>query len=188
MTRPVEDWARRAAQLPAVLVHATPDAVRTGADVLAESTRTSLRTASGGDLRLSRVRSGKGARVDVDVKLRGAGADAQARVVPIGPVSLLEGTRRHTEPFGYSGTTGAGGRRRYATEGQALAGGGIARRKRAARRGFLWIPGVGFRLYAKHPGTRGRSVMGPAMHTHGDEAGRAGAEVFTEAVRRHLAG
>jgi hypothetical protein len=187
MTLPVAEWARRAATLPAALVEATPRAVLAGAAPLERDARENLRRASGGDLRLSRVRSGKGARVDVKVTTQGSGSGTRALVLPVGPVSLVEGdTRRHREPFSYAGTTGAGGRRRYATAGQRTATGGIARRRRAARRGFLYIPGVGVRAYVNHPGTSGKHPVANAMRTGAGSAGRAGAAVFARTIAEHL--
>jgi hypothetical protein len=189
VTLPVADWARRAATLPAALVEATPRAVRAGAAPLEQEARENLRRASDGDLRLSRVRSGKGARVDVKVATQGSGSGTRALVLPVGPVSLLEGnTRRHVEPFGYSGTAGAGGRRRYATAGQTLAGGGAARRKRARGGRLLAIPGIGVRTHVNHPGTSGKHPVTAAMRTAGGHAGRAGAAVFAAAIADHLTG
>jgi hypothetical protein len=98
------------------------------------------------------------------------------------------GTRAHREPFGYSGVTGSGGRRRYATRGQVMASGEIASRKRASRRRFLFIPGVGFRTRVQHPGTQGSQPVGRAMGMAGREAGAAGVAVFRRAIRDHLGG
>ena len=176
MTVPLQDWARRAATLPAVIVETTPRAVRAGARPLEEQARQNLRTASGGDLRLSRVRSGKGARVDVKVTLQGSGSGARALVLPVGPVSLVEGdTRAHREPFQYLAER-TGGRRSYS----------MARRRGAVRRGFLYIPGVGIRAHVRHPGTRGRHPVGRAMQMAGRKAGQVGAETFARAVREHM--
>lgn len=189
MTQTVQDWAARAATLPAALVEATPRAVRTGGRILEDATVAALTVATGGDLRLSRVRSGRngGQPVKINLRVTGSGSGTRALVVPTGPVMLIEGdTRAHREPFGYAGTTGAGGRRRYATEGQELAGGGTARRRRAGRRGFLYIPGVGFRTGVNHPGTTGRRPVRNAFRAHAREAGRAGALVFATAARNHL--
>lgn len=183
----VGEWADRAATLPAALVRATPPAVEISAGVLETAARAALLTASGGDGRLSRVRSGKGAKVDVRVSVRGTGSSAQGVVSPVGPVSLLESdTRPHRQPFGYSGTGGSGGRRRYATAGQQLAGGGTARRRRASRAGFIYVPGLGTFAGVKHPGTSGKRPMGRAFDTHHAEAGIAGLNVFTAAMASHL--
>ena len=187
MTTPLE-WAARAAALPAVLVQTTPRAVRAGVEPLEDRARANLRRVSGGDMKLSRVRSGQGARVDVKVVLAGSGSSARASVLPVGPVSLVEGdTRRHVEPFTYSGAAGSGGRRRYATQGEELAGGGRARRRRARPRGgVLVIPGVGVRTHVNHPGTRGQEPVRSAMREAGGAAGRAGAAVFVRAIADHL--
>lgn len=183
MTQPLQDWARRAATLPAVIVQTTPRAVRAGAEPLEDRARANLRGASGGDLRLSRVRSGRGARVDVKISLQGSGSGTRALVLPVGPVSLVENdTRAHRIPFQY----GTG--RRYATAGQQLARGGIARRRRAQRTGVVVIPGVGVRAWVRHRGTTGQHPVGRAMQMAGRQAGQAGAEVFARAVRDHMSG
>jgi hypothetical protein len=125
---------------------------------------------------LSRVRSGKGARVDVDVKLQGSGSGARALVLPVGPVSLVEGdTRAHQQPFRYLAER-TGGQRSYS----------MARRRKAVRQRVMVIPGIGVRTHVKHPGTRGQHPLGRAMQMAGREAGQAGAEVFAAAIRQHL--
>lgn len=190
MTVTVAEWAQRAATLPAALVEATPRAVKTGGALLEEAARVNLLAATGGDMRLSRVRSGKGASVKLELKLLGSGSRSRAVVNPTGPVMLIEDrTKPHREPFRYSGASGSGGRRRYATAGEQLAGGGTARRKRArgrSGRGLLYIPGVGFRQFANHGGTRGKRPVRNAFRDHADEAGRAGLLVFATATRNHL--
>jgi hypothetical protein len=176
VTLPVSDWARRAATLPAVLVEATPRAVLAGAEPLEQQARTNLRTATGGDLRLSRVRSGKGARVDVKVTTQGSGSGTRALVLPVGPVSLVEGnTRSHREPFQYLAQR-TGGARSYS----------MKRRRRAVRTGIISIPGVGIRTRVHHPGTVGKQPVGRAMDTAGRTAGRAGAAVFARVIADHL--
>jgi hypothetical protein len=178
MTQPLQDWARRAATLPAVIVQTTPRAVHAGAEQLEMQARTNLRSASGGDQRLSRVRSGKGARVDVQIRVRGSGSGAQALVLPTGPVSLVENdTRAHVQPFRYVAER-TGGRRTYS----------MARRRRAQRSPVMVIPGIGVRTHVRHPGTRGQHPVARAMQMAGREAGQAGAEVFARAVRDHMSG
>jgi hypothetical protein len=185
-----EQLAARLAELPAALVEATPRAVRAGGDVLETQVRTNVVSATGGDSRLSRVRSGKGGRIDVDVDVVGAGSRASARITPTGPIMLVEeDTAKHRQPFVYAGVTGEGGRRRYATGGEQLSDRGNfaglrATRGRAGRRGFLFIPGVGFRSRAQHPGTRGKHPVRDAFTQSGDDAGRAGALVFQQTVRK----
>jgi hypothetical protein len=187
VTMPVSVWARRAATLPAALVQATPRAVRAGGVVLEDQAERNLRTATGGDLRLSRVRSGKGARVGVQVRVVGAGSRSTAVVTPTGPVSLVEeDTRRHVEPFTYAGTTGAGGRRRYATRGQRMASGDVASRRRARRAGVIYVPGYGPRTRVQHPGTRGKHPVRDAFREAAGSAGRAGGRVFADAIADHL--
>jgi hypothetical protein len=73
--------------------------------------------------------------------------------------------------------------------GEQLAGGGVSRRrKRAGRARAMNIPGVGWRMRAKHPGTKGKEPVRTAFRQSGDEAGRAGSLVFQRAIREHLAG
>lgn len=176
MTLPIQEWAQRAATLPAVLVQTTPRAVRAGATPLADRARVNLRAASGGDLRLSRVRSGKGARVDVDIKLQGSGSGARALVLPVGPVSLVENdTRAHVQPFRYLSER-TGGQRSYS----------MNRRRKAVRSRVMVIPGIGVRTRVRHPGTRGGHPVGRAMQMAGRAAGQAGADVFARAIREHL--
>lgn len=166
---PVEDFARRLALLPGVVVDITPEAVRTAAEVLEPVARENVARAAGGDSKLSRVRSGRGAVVGVELRVRGAGSRAQAVVVPKGPVLLIEDdTKAHTEPFQYSANYSMG------------------RRRKASRRGFLFIPGVGFRARARHPGTQGKRPIQKAFETHADDAGEAGLDVFTDAISKHL--
>jgi hypothetical protein len=171
----VESWALRAARLPAALVEATPDAVRSSAEVLERRARVNLLAVTGGDLRLSGAVSlrgrragtgGAGRKVDVQVRLVGAGRRAEAHVTPVGPVSLVEApTRRHRIPRQIQRVS----------------------RRSVERRG-VFIPGVGFRAHVNHPGTRGRRPVSRAMQTHSDEAGREGLAVFAAAVERHMRG
>lgn len=171
---PVDSWARRAARLPAVLVEATPDAVQAGGEVLERRARANLLAVTGGDLRLSGAVSlkgrrtgtgGAGRKVDVQVKLSGAGRRAEARVTPVGPVSLIEApTRRHRIP------------RLIARQSRR-----VVQRRRA-----VLIPGIGYRAHVMHPGTRGKRPVARAMQTASDEAGREGLQVFAAAVERHM--
>jgi hypothetical protein len=171
----VESWALRAARLPAALVEATPDAVRSGAEVLERRARTNLLAVTGGDLRLSGAVSlrgrragtgGGGRKLDVQVKVRGTGRQATAHVTPVGPVSLVEApTRRHRIP------------RQIARQS-----------RRVVQRRGVFIPGIGFRAHVNHPGTRGKRPVSRAMQTHADEAGREGLAVFAAAVERHMKG
>jgi hypothetical protein len=176
MTLPVSEWAQRAATLPAVLVETTPRAVRAGATPLENRARDNLRRVSGGDLKLSRVRSGKGARVDVKMRLVGSGSRTQALVLPVGPVSLVEGdTRPHRQPFQYLAQR-TGGARSYS----------MRTRRKARRSPVMRIPGIGVRTHVRHPGTQGRHPVARAMREAGGEAGAAGAAVFARAIREHL--
>jgi hypothetical protein len=178
VTQTVQDWADRAATLPAALVDATPRAVLAGSRVLDAAVRANVAQATGGDMRLSRVRSGKGARVDTVVRLVGSGSRAQARVVPVGPIMLVEkDTRRHLQPFRYVAER-TGGKRSYS----------MARRRKASRSPIMNIPGVGWRRRVDHPGTKGKEPVHRAFRQSGDDAGRAGVIVFQRAAREHLRG
>lgn len=176
MADTLQGWADRAGQVPAVIVRATPGAVQAGAQVLEQQARANLLSASGGDLNLSRVRSGKGAHVDVQVRTRGAGQDATAMVLPVGPVSLLEkDTRGHRQPFQYVAAR-TGGKRDYS----------MNRRRKAVRAPFQYVPGLGIFQHIKHPGTRGKRPVGRAFDQAADQAGQAGAQAFADAVTRHM--
>ena len=178
MTQTVTEWAARAATLPAALVEATPRAVRAGADVLEAQARANVARATGGDMRLSRVRSGKGATIALRVRMVGSGSRTRAEVVPTGPIMMVEqGTRRHASPR-QSLSARTGGKRSYS----------MARRRSASRRGFLYMPGIGFRANANHPGTKGKQPVHKAFQASADVAGRAGSMVFQRAIREHLAG
>ena len=177
----VDRLATRLATLPAALVEATPRAVLAGGNVLAQRVTANVARATGGDMRLSRVRSGKGAAIRVETDTDGAGSRTRATVTPTGPIMLVEeDTSPHRSPFSY------GGGRRYAMAGEQLAGGGTARRRRAGRAGFLFIPGIGFRASARHPGTTGKHPVRNAFTEAGDDAGRVGVLEFQRAVQRHL--
>lgn len=176
MTQTVQEWAARAATLPAALVDATPRAVTESARVLDRQVTTNLRADTGGDMRLSRVRSGKGAQITTRVRTVGSGSRTRAQVVPGGPIMLIEGdTAKHKLPR-QTLAQRTGGTRSYS----------MARRRKAARVGYLNIPGIGFRMSANHPGTTGKRPVRRAFQTAGDDAGRAGVLVFQAAVRAHL--
>jgi len=165
---PLGDWARRVALLPAALVEATPRATRAGAEVLETAARGKLLAATGGDMRLSRVRSGKGARVNLSVRDEGAGSRARSVVVPTGPVMLVEAkTKAHMQPFVYTYN------RRV--------------KSRGGRR-LMHIPGIGVFARVKHPGTKGKEPIAKAFRESADDAGAAGVAVFATAARRHLGG
>jgi hypothetical protein len=178
VTQTVSDWAQRAATLPAALVDATPRAVRVSADVLEDAARANVARATGGDMRLSRVRSGKGATVALRVRTVGSGSRTRAEVVPTGPIMLVEAdTRRHVQPFAYVSER-TGGRRSYS----------MARRRKASRSPIMNIPGVGWRRKVNHPGTKGKQPIHRAFQAAGDDAGKAGLLVFQKATRDHLRG
>jgi hypothetical protein len=170
----VDEFARRAARLPAVLSYATPAATEAGARVLEAQARANLTAATGGDRRLSGVssmssRRGRGGssnrEVDVTVKVEGAGRGARALVVPRGPVSLIEKpTRPHKIPHTFA----------------------IVARRNVARRA-VHVPGVGVFASVKHPGTRGKRPVTRAFTSHHRQAGGAGLAVFSSIVTEYLA-
>lgn len=167
MANELDAWARRAATLPAVLVNTTAEATRAGAEVLEAGARRNLLAATGGDMRLSRVRSGRGAKVNLSVKSEGAGSRARAVVVPTGPVMLVEArTKPHRQPFAYTYN------RRVMKRGQRP----------------IRIPGRGIFARVDHPGTRGKQPIARAFGQTADDAGSAGLAVFAQAARRHLTG
>jgi len=171
VTNELDSWARRAALLPAALVDATPEAVRSSAEVLEQAARVNLSVATGGDLRLSRVRSGKGAHINLSVAVRGAGRSAEGVVVPTGPIMLVEqATKRHAIPFVYTYN------------------------RRVKKRGntkVIRIPGgvgTGYATRIVHPGTAGKRPVARAFEQAHEQAGVAGVAVFAAATRRHMGG
>jgi hypothetical protein len=161
-------------------------------EVLEEAARANVLRATGGDARLSGARSisarraggnTAGTAIRLELKVVGAGKRAQGVVVPRGPIMLVEGpTVAHRIPFRH------GQGRRYAMQGEQLAGGGIARRRRANRRPGVFVPGRGFYRSVKHPGTQGKRPVRRAFQSHAAEAGSVGLLVFSTAARRHITG
>jgi hypothetical protein len=62
----------------------------------------------------------------------------------------------------------------------------MARRRKAKRKGFIWIPGVGARQSVNHPGTKGKRPITKAFDSEADAAGDRGLDVFARAIRAHL--
>lgn len=178
MPQTLDQFAARAATLPGRLVEATPGAVRASGAVFEAAARSNIAAATGGDMRLSRVRSGRGAAISVELRVVGAGRTAAAHVVPQGPIMLIERpTSAHREPFRYVSQR-TGGRKSYS----------MARRRKARRADVLYMPGIGFRRSANHPGTKGKQPVHRAFLTSRDEAARAGVTAYAAAVRNHLGG
>lgn len=175
MTLTVQQWAGKARLLPGALVDATPPAVLAGARVLEAQAVVNVAAATGGDSRLSRVRSGKGAAIRVQTRTRGSGSSTQAEVVPTGPIMLVE---RPTKPHGSPRQLLATTRRR---PGRGGIGGG-----RLNRSNVISIPGRGVYRRVRHPGTAGKYPVARAFDTAADDAGRAGAQVFVTAIRNTL--
>lgn len=167
MVNELEAWAQRAQNVPAALVFATPQAVRASAEVLEAEARLTIAEATGGDSRLSRVRSGKGARINLTVGVKGAGRSAQGVVTPTGPIMLIETkTKPHRQPFVYT------------------------LNRRVKKRGTkpIHIPGVGVFARVNHPGTKGKRPVARAFERAHREAGVAGVAVFAQTARRTLGG
>lgn len=166
MAQTVDAFAARAATLPRALVEATPGAVRDGGQVLERAVRSGVAAATGGDSRLSRVRSGKGAAIRVDLQITGSGSRSEAHVVPRGPIMLVElPTKAHRMPFVYTYN------RRV-------------RKRRAS------VVAFGGQVYGRvrHPGTAGKYPVRKAFESSGAAAGRAGVELFARAAASHLSG
>ena len=56
----------------------------------------------------------------------------------------------------------------------------------AVRRGVIVVPGRGVFARVTHPGTTGKHPVSDAFREAAKPAGRAGAAVFTDAVRAHM--
>ena len=105
--------------------------------------QTAARMAAGADMRLSGM---KGRKLDVGYQSHGTKATVFAR----GPWGLTEfGAGPHI----ISSRRGGGSRRSRSTRLSAF-GPSIGRGGRV--RGAINIPGIGWRLYARHPGTKGK--------------------------------
>lgn len=166
MPQTLDQFAARAATLPGRLVEATPRAVRASGAVLEAAARSNIAAVTGGDMRLSRVNGGRGSSIGLDLRIDGAGGSASAHVIPSGPIMLVEeNTRPHRSP-------------------KTLR----QKRRRNKRVGFLYMPGIGFRQSANHPGTRGKHPVRNAFQSAHTDAARAGVLVFAAATRNHLGG
>jgi hypothetical protein len=83
---------------------------------------------------------------------------------------IEDDTKAHVQPFQYGGN--------YS----------MSRRRKAVRRGFLFIPGVGIRSRTRHPGTKGKQPIRKAWEANSERAGDAGLDVFADAITKHLGG
>jgi len=131
MTRDVShlasDLRRRVDKIDHDIQASVRDSVRLAAKAAKDQQLDEMRADAGGDLRLSRVRSGKGAAIGARYDLIGSGSATTATVKATGPVPLIANPiKAHRIPK-------AGARR---------------------RRKMLAIPGVGVRASVDHPGVR----------------------------------
>jgi len=124
------DLTRRLDKIEQAIEQSAHSSMRQAAVVAKDAQLEQMRTDAGGDLRLSRVRSGKGAAIGARYNLSGVGTTTTAEVSATGPLPLL------TNPMPPHRIPKTGGRRRKP----------------------LVIPGVGVRASAEHPGTKGKDT------------------------------
>lgn len=121
------DLRRRVDKIGDAIDRSVRDTVRAAAIAAKDAQLQAMREDAGGDLRLSRVRSGKGAKIGARYDLAGQGRHSTATVRAIGPVPLIANPiKAHTIPR--------------------------ARGRRSRKR--LSIPGIGVRMSVDHPGVR----------------------------------
>jgi hypothetical protein len=126
------DLTKRVTRIDKAINDSIRDTVRAAAIAAKDAQLDEMRGDTGGDLILSRVRSGKGARIGTRYDLTGTGKNTLATIRATGPVPLVANpTKPHPIP-----KVGP----------------------RARRRKRLAIPGVGVRMNANHPGTRGKDT------------------------------
>jgi hypothetical protein len=105
------------------------DTLKAAAQAAKEAQLETMTGDAGGDLRLSRVRSGRGAKIGASYSVRQTGDKFTAEVKATGPLPLLANPiPAHAMP------------------------------KKGRRRKVLAIPGVGVRASAQHPGTKGKDT------------------------------
>lgn len=143
VSRSPQEFAGKMHKAADNLKRALPPAIDKEALATKKYMEQAARMAAGGDARLSGM---KGRKLDVGYKTHGLSAVVFAR----GPWGLTEfGARPHI----ISSRRGGGSRRSRGTRLSA-AGPSIGRGGRV--RGAINIPGIGWRLYARHPGTKGK--------------------------------
>lgn len=128
MPKTPDQWAVQAGGFAGKLQDAQRRAVGASALHVKKVVGASIAGAVGGDMRMSGVGK-KGAKVGVRYDVLGF-ANPTARVYATGPLHLVE---RSTKPHRIPKERGA-----------------------RARKRFVVIPGVGVRMWATHPGTRGK--------------------------------
>jgi hypothetical protein len=124
------DLKRRVDKIETAIDRSARESVRLAAQTAKSIQLDVMKADAGGDLKLSRVRSGKGAAIGARYDLRGMGRESTAEVKATGPVPLIANpSKPHPIP-----------------------------RKNARRRKVLNIPGIGVRASAQHPGTKGKDT------------------------------
>lgn len=136
MVKPISqmprDLIRRVDKIDRDIQASVRETVRLAAIAAKAGQLDEMRHDAGGNLRLDRVRSGKGATIGARYDLIGNGAATSARVKATGPVPLLANPiKAHPIP---------------------------KRGPRARRRKLLAIPGIGVRASVQHPGTKGKDT------------------------------
>jgi hypothetical protein len=123
------DLKRRVDKIETAIDRSARESVRLAAQAAKSIQLDVMKSDAGGDLKLSRVRSGKGAAIGARYDLRGMGRESTAEVKATGPVPLIANpSKAHVIP------------------------------KKGRRRKVLAIPGIGVRASAQHPGTRGKDT------------------------------
>jgi hypothetical protein len=124
------DLKRRVDKIDRDIQGSVRESVRLAALAAKAEQQDEMRRDAGGDLRLSRVSSGRGAAIGARYDLIGTGASTLATVKATGPVPLIaNNVKAHRIP-----------------------------RANRRRRGVLSIPGIGVRASAQHPGTKGKDT------------------------------
>lgn len=123
------DLRRRIDKIETAIERSARDSIRAAAAEAKATQQDVMRRDAGGDLRLSRVRSGRGAKIGASYKLTPV-SPWSATVRATGPVPLIASRiKPHAIP--------KAGRR---------------------RRKMLAIPGIGVRASVQHPGTKGKDT------------------------------
>jgi hypothetical protein len=123
------DLKRRVDKIETAIDRSARESVRLAAQAAKGIQLDVMKSDAGGDLKLSRVRGGKGAAVGARYDLRGMGRESTAEVKATGPVPLIANpSKAHAIP------------------------------KKGRRRKVLAIPGIGVRASVQHPGTKGKDT------------------------------
>ena len=156
------DVQRRMERLGDELSNSTADTVAAAAKVAVRVQEQEIRRVAGGDMRLSgaggrSTRQRGGAKVGARVKrsTNPSNGVAETTVQATGPLHLVERSTsgRIITPLGVKGRSASGKRVGRKGQGTLLAG---TFTFSGSRQQVLNIPGIGFRKYARHGGTRGQ--------------------------------